>query len=140
MLYREIISVCCQIHTKHINTQCGQNANHKELSLDLLHNVESVCFFYSNPVYIYIYIYMCVCVCVSIYIYKCTETFRTSPPLRHRVPSHFNWTLPQPKCTATFRTHCVCVYIYKTLRNFQQFCNMQETKTLSHCFIKLSAT
>jgi hypothetical protein len=25
MLYREIISVCSQIHTKHINTQCGQN-------------------------------------------------------------------------------------------------------------------
>ena len=25
MLYREIIAVCCQIHTKHINTLCGQN-------------------------------------------------------------------------------------------------------------------
>ena len=25
MLYREIIAVCFQIHTKHINTQCGQN-------------------------------------------------------------------------------------------------------------------
>ena len=25
MLYREIISVCSQIHTKHINTLCGQN-------------------------------------------------------------------------------------------------------------------
>jgi len=25
MLYREIIAVCCQIHTKHINTVCGQN-------------------------------------------------------------------------------------------------------------------
>ena len=25
MLYREIISVCAQIHTKHINTLCGQN-------------------------------------------------------------------------------------------------------------------
>ena len=27
--------------------------NHKELSLDLLHNVQSVYFFYSNPVYQY---------------------------------------------------------------------------------------
>jgi hypothetical protein len=27
MLYREIIAVCSQIHTKHINTLCGQNAN-----------------------------------------------------------------------------------------------------------------
>jgi hypothetical protein len=25
MLYREIIAVCFQIHTKHINTLCGQN-------------------------------------------------------------------------------------------------------------------
>ena len=25
MLYREIISVCSEIHTKHINTVCGQN-------------------------------------------------------------------------------------------------------------------
>jgi len=25
MLYMEIIAVCFQIHTKHINTLCGQN-------------------------------------------------------------------------------------------------------------------
>ena len=25
MLYREIIAVCFEIHTKHINTLCGQN-------------------------------------------------------------------------------------------------------------------
>jgi hypothetical protein len=25
MLYTEIIAVCYQIHTKHINTLCGQN-------------------------------------------------------------------------------------------------------------------
>jgi len=25
MLYREIMSVCSEIHTKHINTPCGQN-------------------------------------------------------------------------------------------------------------------
>ena len=25
MLYREIMAVCSQIHTKHINTMCGQN-------------------------------------------------------------------------------------------------------------------
>ena len=25
MLYSEIIAVCSQIHTKHINTLCGQN-------------------------------------------------------------------------------------------------------------------
>jgi len=26
MLYREIIAVCSEIHTKHMNTLCGQNA------------------------------------------------------------------------------------------------------------------
>jgi len=26
MLYREITAVCSEIHTKHINTMCGQNA------------------------------------------------------------------------------------------------------------------
>jgi len=26
MLYREVIAVCSQIHSKHINTLCGQNA------------------------------------------------------------------------------------------------------------------
>jgi len=25
MLYREIIAVCCQIHTKHVSILCGQN-------------------------------------------------------------------------------------------------------------------
>jgi len=25
MLYREIIAVCSEIHTKHISTLCGQN-------------------------------------------------------------------------------------------------------------------
>ena len=25
MLYREISDVCSQIHTKHVNTLCGQN-------------------------------------------------------------------------------------------------------------------
>ena len=25
MLYKEVITICSQIHTKHINTLCGQN-------------------------------------------------------------------------------------------------------------------
>jgi len=27
MPYREIIAVCSQIHTKHVNTLCGQNVD-----------------------------------------------------------------------------------------------------------------
>ena len=29
MLYSEIIAVCSQIHTKHINTLCGQNVEYR---------------------------------------------------------------------------------------------------------------
>ena len=50
MLYWEIIAVCSQIHTKHINTLCGQNGE--------LLNVK-ICS-------------VCVCVCVYIYIYIVT--------------------------------------------------------------------
>jgi hypothetical protein len=38
MLYREIIAVCSEIHTKHINTLCGQN-------------VDFVCVKYSDGTY-----------------------------------------------------------------------------------------
>jgi hypothetical protein len=33
MLYNEIIAVCSQIHTKHINTLCGQNEELLNLKL-----------------------------------------------------------------------------------------------------------
>jgi len=33
MLYREIIAVCPQIHTKHINTLCGQNVELLDVKL-----------------------------------------------------------------------------------------------------------
>jgi hypothetical protein len=33
MLYREIIAVCSQIHTKHINTLCGQNVELMNIKL-----------------------------------------------------------------------------------------------------------
>ena len=33
MLYREIIAVCSQIHTKHANTLCGQNVGFVKVKL-----------------------------------------------------------------------------------------------------------
>ena len=33
MLYREIIAVCSQIHTKHVNTLCGQNVEFLNVKL-----------------------------------------------------------------------------------------------------------
>ena len=41
MLYREIIAVCSQIHTKHINTLCGQNVELSNVKL-MVHIVTAV--------------------------------------------------------------------------------------------------
>jgi hypothetical protein len=41
MLYREIIAVCSQIHTKHINTLCGQNAELLNVKL-VVHMVTTI--------------------------------------------------------------------------------------------------
>jgi len=35
MLYRKIIAVCSQIHTKHINTLCGQILELLDLKLEV---------------------------------------------------------------------------------------------------------
>jgi hypothetical protein len=40
MQYREIIAVCSQIHTKHINTLCGQNVEFVSVKL-VVHKVNS---------------------------------------------------------------------------------------------------
>jgi len=39
MLYREIIAVCSQIHTKHTNTLCGQNLELLNVKLLAVHIV-----------------------------------------------------------------------------------------------------
>jgi len=38
MLYREILTVCSEIHTKHINTLCGQNTEMLNVEL-VVHTV-----------------------------------------------------------------------------------------------------
>jgi hypothetical protein len=43
MLYREIIAVCSEIHTKHINTLCGQNVEFVNVIPDGIYvNIQSV--------------------------------------------------------------------------------------------------
>jgi hypothetical protein len=39
MLYKEIIAVCSQIHTKHINTLCGQNGEFLNVKNLMVHIV-----------------------------------------------------------------------------------------------------
>jgi len=42
MLYREIIAVCSQIHTEHINTLCGQNVELLNVKL-VVHIMANLC-------------------------------------------------------------------------------------------------
>jgi hypothetical protein len=39
MLYSEIIAVCSEIHTKHINTLCGQNVEFVNVKLSEQRNI-----------------------------------------------------------------------------------------------------
>ena len=45
MLYREIMAVCSEIHTKHINTLCGQNVEllNVKLAVHIVRLIPSVC-------------------------------------------------------------------------------------------------
>jgi hypothetical protein len=42
MLYSEIIAACSQIHTKHINTPCGQNVPRSKHTPYLVYKNQSV--------------------------------------------------------------------------------------------------
>jgi len=42
MLYREIIAVCSEIHTKHINTLCGQNVELLSVKLVVYLKTQSI--------------------------------------------------------------------------------------------------
>ena len=64
MLYREIMAVCSEIHTKHINALCG-------LNVELL-NVKPCG--RGTRLYIYIYVCVCVCVCVCVFVRVCYKT------------------------------------------------------------------
>jgi hypothetical protein len=47
MLYREIIAVCSENHTKHINTLCGENEELLNVKL-AVHIVTTVRYIYSD--------------------------------------------------------------------------------------------
>jgi hypothetical protein len=50
MLYREIIAVCSQIHTKHINTLCGQNVGFVNIKL-MVHIVTTGLYWVKSVLY-----------------------------------------------------------------------------------------
>ena len=49
MLFREIIAVCSEIHTKHINTLCGQHA--ELLYVKLMVHIVTTVRYISLPLY-----------------------------------------------------------------------------------------
>ena len=51
MLYSEIIAVCSQIHTKHINAMCGQNVELLNVKL-VVHIVTTVRYIVTTVRYI----------------------------------------------------------------------------------------
>jgi hypothetical protein len=53
MLYSEIIAVCSQIHTKHINTLCGQNVEFFNIKPESRQEVRYISYYY----YYYYYYY-----------------------------------------------------------------------------------
>jgi len=64
MLYREIMAVCSEIHTKHINTLCGQNAELLNVKL-AVHLVTSVLSYLPGSLHYYSKER---CLCVTKYI------------------------------------------------------------------------
>ena len=61
MLHREIIAVCSQIHTKHINTLCGQNVELLNVKLAVHIVTTGLLVFLSN-------------VAVTVNIFSCVKT------------------------------------------------------------------
>jgi hypothetical protein len=50
MLYKEIIAACSEIHTKHINTVCGQNVELLNVKL-AVHIVTNECQSYDKKIH-----------------------------------------------------------------------------------------
>ena len=65
MLYREIIAVCSQVHTKHTSTLCGQNV--ELLNVKLV--VQIVTIWHERVVTIYIHVYIHTLICIYTHIY-----------------------------------------------------------------------
>ena len=63
MLYREIIAVCSQIHTKHIHTLYGQNV--ELLNVKLAVNIVTIGIFF--------FTYSIPCIMIQLLHYKPTE-------------------------------------------------------------------
>jgi hypothetical protein len=43
MLHREIIAVCSEMHTKHINTLCGRNVEFFSVKPDIFMSLKPLC-------------------------------------------------------------------------------------------------
>jgi hypothetical protein len=69
MLYREIIAVCSEIHTKHMQPLCGQNVEFVSVKTSGRHS----CRFYLKSWSLEKCGYVCMCVCVYVCMCVCSR-------------------------------------------------------------------
>jgi hypothetical protein len=83
MLYREIIAVCSQIHTKHINTPCGHNVELLNVKLPL-YKVIARNFVLHVPLLkniLYFYVQTNKCTSISMFCHRLSFINMFRPPL-----------------------------------------------------------
>jgi ABC-type lipoprotein release transport system permease subunit len=94
MLYSEIIAVCSEIYTKHINTLCGQNVELLNVKCDgtysnhwaLKYYLSTTVYMYKN-IHILIYILIYIFLYVHIYIILSHTNYFCNGPLSHAFPT-----------------------------------------------------
>ena len=114
MLYREIIAVCSEIHTKHINAECGQNA-------ELLNvNLISVYMYFPNSWVLYLVL------CPS--AVACTDHARGAA----------HGLLLRVLTSSYIRGQSGCLFLL-IFRNCCEVINLCSLKCLTTCGMRVSA-
>jgi len=80
MLYREIIAVCSQIHTEHINTLCGQNVEFADVKPgeflgDKITMYISVILYWGQLIVLWLFHLVCIlyCGCFNLFCNVCVS-------------------------------------------------------------------
>jgi len=146
MLYREIIAVCSQIHTKHINTLCGQNLELLNVKVAVhivttgLQRVKSLLY---KPVLMLYREIMAVCSQVHT---KHINTLRERNVellnvklVVHIVTTFFIYLSCQLSLTTVYCSHnlpaCFRIFFYFLITNFSILCSFQITVYLYPLYI-----
>jgi hypothetical protein len=120
MLYRKIIAVCSQIHTKHINTLCGQNVELYIKTQSVPHSKHSIAECGAEVViptveHKFWQKHLSQCYFTTTNLIWTDLESNSNVPSQAPVRSHFDPTKTQHRfaaCqTAAAACHCVCCYM-----------------------------